>query len=184
MNKAVFLDRDGVINRKAPEGKYITQWNDFEFLPGAADAIKALNQAGFLVIVVTNQRCVAKGLLTESKLRLIHERMIRELKKQGAVIDAVYYCPHEVEARCLCRKPEPGMILQAAKDHDINLAISWMVGDCLKDVEAGKAAGCKTVWITESILVNSQAPGPDLTVHSLDEVALHLLNGSSTVQDR
>lgn len=184
MNKAVFLDRDGVINRKAPEGKYITQWDDFEFLPGAAGAIRSLNRAGFLVIVVTNQRCVAKGLLTESELRSIHERMITELKKEEAVIDAVYYCLHEVEAHCLCRKPEPGMILQAAKDHDINLALSWMVGDCLRDVEAGKAAGCKTAWITEPMRLDSQASRSDLTVRSLNEFAFHILNDSLTVRDR
>lgn len=173
--RAVFLDRDGVINRKAPEGQYITQWEDFELLPGVAEAVRRLNEAGFLVIVVTNQQCVAKGLLTETQLNSIHEKMVVALKRQGSVIDAVYYCPHEVEARCACRKPEPGMILEAARDYKINLAESWMVGDCFKDVQAGRAAGCKAAWIRESGFLASDGARPDLVARSLAEAAPRLV---------
>ncbi|HEX5483530.1 MAG TPA: HAD family hydrolase [Terriglobia bacterium] len=175
LRRAVFLDRDGVINRKAPEGQYITGWRHFELLPGVAQAVRQFNEAGFLVIVVTNQQCVAKGLLTETQLKSIHRRMVADLKRQGSVIDAVYYCPHGAEAHCACRKPEPGMILEAARDYKINLAASWMVGDCFKDVQAGLAAGCKTAWITESGFGRSEGARPDLMVRSLAEAAPRLL---------
>jgi len=148
MNKAVFLDRDGVINRKAPTEKdYVTRWEEMEILPGVANAIVRLNRAGFRVIVVTNQRAVAKGLITTAELEAIHHRMCQHLAREGASIDAVYYCPHGLEPPCACRKPQPGMLLQAARAHNIDLASSWMVGDSAKDVEAGKRAGCKTVRV-------------------------------------
>src|SRR4051794_21378359 len=110
MNLAAFLDRDGVINRKAPEGSYITNWEQVQFLPDVAGAIAQLNQAGFKVIVISNQRCVAKGLLSDAELEYIHRRMREWLAAHGAQIDAVYYCPHEkTQPRCKCRKPAPGM---------------------------------------------------------------------------
>lgn len=144
MARAVFLDRDGVINRKPPEGDYITRWEDFHILPGVVQGIGALNQAGFRVIVVTNQRCVAKRLVSAVELEKLHERMIDFLARAGARLDAVYYCPHELEPVCRCRKPAPGMLLDAAREHDIELADSWMIGDSDIDIEAGKNAGCKT----------------------------------------
>lgn len=148
MDKAVFLDRDGVINRKAPTEKdYVTRWEEMEILPGVANAIVRLNRAGFLVIVVTNQRAVAKGLITTAQLESIHHRMCQHLAREGARIVAVYYCPHELEPPCACRKPQTGMLLQAARTHNIDLASSWMVGDSAMDVEAGKRAGCRTVRV-------------------------------------
>jgi D-glycero-D-manno-heptose 1,7-bisphosphate phosphatase len=150
MNKAVFLDRDGVINRKAPmEDQYITRWEEMEVLPGVAQAIAALSHAGFKIIIVTNQRGVAKGLITIAQLESIHQRMCQHLASGGAVIDAIYYCPHELDPPCDCRKPEPGMLLQAARAHNVDLTISWMIGDSVKDVQAGTRAGCKTVRIAE-----------------------------------
>jgi D-glycero-D-manno-heptose 1,7-bisphosphate phosphatase len=135
MYKAVFLDRDGVINRKAPsEDEYITLWDEIEILPGVGQAIAWLNRLGFKVIVVTNQRGVAKGLVTIAQLELIHKRMCQHLARRGARIDGIYYCPHALDPPCTCRKPKPG----------INLAVSWMIGDSEKDVEAGKRAGCRT----------------------------------------
>src|SRR5438552_17540116 len=122
MNKAAFLDRDGVINQKAPEGEYITRWEDVKFLPGVAEAITQFNRAGFQVIVISNQRCVAKGLLSIAELESLHRRMLDWLAKQGAVVNAVYYCPHEkTQPSCNCRKPLPGMLLQAANEHQIDL---------------------------------------------------------------
>jgi D-glycero-D-manno-heptose 1,7-bisphosphate phosphatase len=149
MRKAVFLDRDGVINRKAPtEDEYITRWDEMEILPGVGQAIGWLNCLGFKVIVVTNQRGVAKGLITVAQLAAIHEQMRQHLAREGARIHGVYYCPHELAPPCTCRKPEPGMLLEAARAHDIDLAVSWMIGDSDKDIEAGKRAGCRTARIT------------------------------------
>lgn len=152
MNKAAFLDRDGVINRKAPANGYITRWEDIDFLPGVAQAIALLNRTGFRVIVVTNQRCVAKGLLTIRELDWIHRRMCEVLAGVGAAVEAVYYCPHELEPPCPCRKPRPGLLLDAAREHGIVLSRSWMIGDSDTDIEAGRNAGCKTA----RLLMNSQ----------------------------
>lgn len=147
MKKAAFLDRDGVINRKAPEGQYVTRWAEMEFLPGACEAIRLLNDAGFLVVVVSNQRCVAKGLITTEELESMHARMSRELQAAGATIDAIYYCPHDDQPPCGCRKPQPGMLLDAARVHDVQLAASWMIGDSERDVQAGRSAGCRTARV-------------------------------------
>jgi D-glycero-D-manno-heptose 1,7-bisphosphate phosphatase len=149
MRKAVFLDRDGVINRKSPEGHYVTRKEEMFFLPGVARAISMLNRAGFRVILATNQRCIAKGLLTPRRLARLHQWMCRQLAmKSGAVIDAVYYCPHDKVPACGCRKPAPGMLFAAARDHRIRLSASWMIGDSAGDMAAGKTAGCKTVFIS------------------------------------
>jgi D-glycero-D-manno-heptose 1,7-bisphosphate phosphatase len=148
MNKAAFLDRDGVINRKAAtEDEYITRWEEIQILPGVVEAIALLNRAGFRVIIVSNQRCVAKGLVTTNQLDAIHQRMCSELATLGAKIDGVYYCPHEEKPPCGCRKPEPGMLFAASADHHVDLTSSWMIGDSEKDVAAGRSAGCKTARI-------------------------------------
>ncbi len=150
MKRAAFLDRDGVINRKPPEGQYVTRWEEMQFLPGVAEAIALLTGASFCVIVVSNQRCVAKGLLTVPELELIHHRMCQELALAGAVITEVYYCPHEMQPPCSCRKPAPGMLLAAAHAHEIDLTASWMIGDSDVDMEAGRNAGCSTARILKS----------------------------------
>ncbi len=150
MNRAVFLDRDGVINRKAPEGAYVTCWEEMLFFPGVAKAISLLREAGFRIIVVSNQRCVAKGLITADGVDALHRRMCDELAAAGAMIDAVYYCPHEKQPPCSCRKPSPGMLLSAASEHQVDLAVSWMIGDSEDDVQAGKNAGCKTARLVSS----------------------------------
>ncbi len=115
MNKAAFLDRDGVINVKAPEGQYVTRWEEVRFLPGVAAAISRLNESGFRVIVISNQRCVAKGLVTSAEVEALHRRISKELADLGAIIDAVYFCPHDTEPACSCRKPAPGMLLRSGK---------------------------------------------------------------------
>lgn len=149
LTKAAFLDRDGVINQKAPDGEYVTCWEDFHLLPGAIEGIAQLNRAGFCVIIVTNQRCVAKGLLTEEELEILHRRMTDELARGGATIDALYHCPHELGSACGCRKPEPGMLLKAARSRNLDLAASWMIGDSDSDIQAGKKAGCRTAWLSD-----------------------------------
>jgi D-glycero-D-manno-heptose 1,7-bisphosphate phosphatase len=172
MRKAAFLDRDGVINRKAPDGQYITRWEDVEFLPRVAEAIALLNQARFSVVVISNQRCVAKGLLTVEHLELIHQRMIEHLAASHSVIRAIYYCPHDITAACACRKPAPGLLLQAAREHLIDLPNSWMVGDSDSDIQAGRNAGCKTVRILRSQVIPEIEP--DLSVPSLFEAVQKL----------
>lgn len=148
--KTVFLDRDGLINRKAPEHRYIESREDFEFLPGAADGIRRLNDAGYLVILVTNQRGVARGTLTLNDVENIHGYMREELKKAGARIDGIYVCPHN-EGECGCRKPDIGLFMMAEKDFAIDKSASWMVGDSETDVEAGKKYGVRTI-LTDNLL--------------------------------
>jgi D-glycero-D-manno-heptose 1,7-bisphosphate phosphatase len=147
LSRAVFLDRDGVINQRPPEGGYITRWEDFHILSGVTEGIALLNRAGFSVVVITNQRCVAKGMITETDLLRMHARMTDDLARAGAKIDATFYCPHETEPPCDCRKPAPGMLLSAARLHGIDLRKSWMIGDSDNDVEAGLNAGCKTARV-------------------------------------
>lgn len=174
MKRAVFLDRDGVINKKAPEGDYVTRWEDFEFLPRIAEAITRLNQAGFRVIVITNQRCIAKGLMTSGELETIHQRMVEFLAERGARIDAIYYCPHDVEPSCRCRKPAPGMFFDAARDHGIDLQASWMIGDSDIDIEAGQAAGCKTALLLGKETLEADA-NRGLVAKSLFEAVRQIL---------
>lgn len=150
MKKAAFLDRDGVINQKASDGGYVTRWEDFHLLPGVMEGIAQLNRAGFCVIIVTNQRGIAKGLLSEEELEKLHLRMTDQLAQGGATIDGIYCCPHELEPPCLCRKPAPGMLLEAAQSRNLDLAASWMIGDSDSDIQAGKNAGCRTARLSET----------------------------------
>jgi D-glycero-D-manno-heptose 1,7-bisphosphate phosphatase len=148
MHKAIFLDRDGVINRKAKtDNEYVTCWKEMIILSGVPEAIALLNRSGFHVVVVTNQRAVAKGLISIADLESIHHRMCEYLASRGASVDAVYYCPHELQPPCECRKPAPGMLFEAARTHNINLAASWMIGDSERDVQAGVSAGCRTARV-------------------------------------
>ncbi len=153
--KAVFLDRDGTINKYVG---FLKDIDDFELLPGVAEAIRQINKSGYLAIVVTNQPVIARGDVTVSELELIHNKMETLLGNEGAYLDAIYYCPHhpdkgfegeipELKIKCTCRKPEPGMILKAAKDFNIDLEKSWVVGDSKNDILAGKHAGCHTAFI-------------------------------------
>lgn len=144
--ETVFLDRDGTINVKAPEGDYVKSWDEFEFLPGAVDAVRALREAGRRVVVVTNQRGIALGRMSEDDLADIHRRMLDVL----GPIDAIYHCPHD-EGECDCRKPLPGMLLRAAEElPGVRLAGAVMIGDSGADMEAGRAAGVETVRIDEA----------------------------------
>jgi len=149
---AIFIDRDGVINKKMPEGRYVEQWSEFCFLPGIFEAFRILSESAFLIIIVTNQRCIAKGIITEEKLREIHESMAREIKNEGGNIDAIYFCPHDISDDCSCRKPKPGMLLLAKDDFknkgiEIDVKNSYIIGDDEKDILAGKLVGLKTIKI-------------------------------------
>jgi len=146
-SRAVFLDRDGVLNERPPEHEYVRSAAGFRWLPGAPEAVAAITGAGFRPIVVSNQRGIARGLLTWETLAEIEELIRARLPNVGVQGIAFYYCPHDVDEGCSCRKPEPGLILRAAEEHEIDLRASVMVGDSWHDVEAGRRAGCRTVLL-------------------------------------
>ena len=169
--KAVFLDRDGTLNKYVG---FLREISDFELIEGVADAIKAINDSGYLAIVVTNQPVIARGEVTTEQLEEIHNKMETLLGLEGAYIDAIYYCPHhphkgyegeipELKFDCDCRKPKPGMILQAARDFNIDTSNSWMVGDSENDVQCGRNADCKTA------LIGSGDFGQTVTAESLKQ---------------
>lgn len=153
--KAIFLDRDGTINKYVG---FLRNIDEFELLPGAAEAIRLINESGYLAIVITNQPVIARGEVTVGELDEIHRKMATELGQTGAFLDALYYCPHhpdkgfegeipELKFDCECRKPKPGLLLKAAADFNIDLSQSYMIGDSKADVEAGLNAGCKPILI-------------------------------------
>lgn len=167
--KAIFLDRDGTINKYVG---FLRNIDDFEIFPGVAEAIKRINASGYLAVVVTNQPVIARGEVTVPQLQEIHNKMETLLGAEGAYLDAIYYCPHhphkgyegeipKLKIDCDCRKPKPGMLLKAAEAFNIDLSRSWMIGDGENDIKAGKAAGCKTA------LIGTEDYGQDMTVSSL-----------------
>ena len=174
--KAIFLDRDGTINKYVG---FLRSPDQFELLDGAAEAIRQINHSSYLAIVATNQPVIARGEVTWEGLDTIHRKMHTLLGNEGAYLDAVYICPHhphsgfegeirELKIDCDCRKPKPGMLVKAAEDYNIDLSASWMIGDSENDILAGKAAGCRT------ILIGTGSFGQDVTVNSLLE-AMHYI---------
>jgi histidinol-phosphate phosphatase family protein len=145
--KAIFLDRDGVININRSD--YVKSWDEFVFLPDAKRAVKLVNESDFILIIITNQSPIGRGIFNTSTLDEIHGKMLHEFAEVGCNITAIYYCPHKPDDGCSCRKPQPGLILKAAADFDIDLSRSWMVGDSDSDIEAGKRAGCKTAKVSD-----------------------------------
>ena len=178
--KAIFLDRDGTINKYVG---FLRNIDEFELLPGVIEAIKKINASGYLAIVVTNQPVIARGEVSYGELEEIHNKMETLLGEKGAYIDAIYYCPHhpdkgydgeipELKFECDCRKPKPGMLWKAATDFNVDLSKSWMIGDGENDVLAGKNARCKTGYIKrENKLIEA-----DITGESLLEVITKILN--------
>ena len=167
--KAIFLDRDGTINKYVG---FLRNIDDFELLPGVAEAIKKINASGYLAIVATNQPVLARGEVTFEQLDEIHNKMETLLGQEGAYLDAIYFCPHhqdkgfegevpELKIECNCRKPKPGMLLKSAEDFNIDLTSSWMIGDGKHDIGAGKNAGCHTA------LIGNEDYGQEMTVNSL-----------------
>lgn len=183
--KAIFLDRDGTINKYVG---FLRNIDDFTLLEGVGKAIRKINDSGYLAIVVTNQPVIARGEVTVEQLHEIHNKMETLLGKEGAYLDAIYYCPHhpdsgyagevkELKIDCDCRKPKPGMMLKAAKEFNIDLENSWMIGDGENDVLAGKNAGCKTA------LIGKENYGQDVTVSSLLEFTERLFD-ETEVEER
>jgi D-glycero-D-manno-heptose 1,7-bisphosphate phosphatase len=160
--RVALLDRDGTLNVKAPEGEYVTRPEDVVVLPGAAQAVRELNDAGVHVAVVTNQRCLSLGLLDEPGLQAVNAAVADALARAGAHVDAWYHCPHGLDDGCPCRKPLPGMLLDALRDAGAQPSEAVMVGDSASDVEAGRAAGVRTVRLGED-----GAPPADAAVEDL-----------------
>ena len=176
--KAVFLDRDGTINKYVG---FLRNIDEFELMDGVTDAIKKVNASGYLAIVVTNQPVIARGEVSFEELEEIHNKMETLLGKEGAYLDAIYFCPHhphkgyegerpELKFDCDCRKPKPGMLLKAAQDFNIDLAQSWMIGDGENDIRAGQNAGCQTAFI------GNESYGQTVTVSSLKNFVEQHLN--------
>jgi histidinol-phosphate phosphatase family protein len=148
MRRCVFLDRDGVINVKPKSGEYIRSWEEFRLIPAAADWIRLFNALDLLVIVVTNQRGVARGLMDQSDLDRIHRGMRAELERAGARIDDIFCCVHDNDA-CECRKPRPGMVLEAARKWDIDVEHSILIGDSAAERDLARACGMRFVGADE-----------------------------------
>lgn len=174
--KAVFLDRDGTINKYVG---FLRKIDDFELIDGVAEAVRRINESGYLAIVVTNQPVIARGEVSFEELEEIHNKMETLLGEKGAYVDAIYYCPHhphkgyegerpELKIECECRKPKPGMLFKAAQEFNIDLKNSWMVGDSENDIKAGIAAGCKTVLL-DGMEQRGSSCGQTVTAVSLEE---------------
>ena len=146
LRRAVFLDRDGTLNK---DTGYVHRKEDWQWLPGVPEALKRLHAVGYVLVVVSNQSGIARGMYGHEDLRLLEQWVNADLAAKNAVVDAWYYCSHlpEITGPCQCRKPEPGLILQAARELDLDLANSWMIGDRVRDVQAGLAAGCQSILL-------------------------------------
>jgi histidinol-phosphate phosphatase family protein len=146
---AILLDRDGVLNKEPPRAEYVRRWEEFEWLPGAREALRLLHSAGYRIIVVSNQAGIGRGRMSEGDLEKIHERMREEARAAGGQIDAIYYCPHDWDHGCECRKPNPGMLFQAQRDFHLDLSRTWFIGDDERDAEAAQRASCRSQLVPE-----------------------------------
>ena len=180
MQRVVFLDRDGVINRNSPD--YIKSWEEFEFFPKSIEAIRLLNLNGFTTIIITNQSVINRNMVSKEGLEYIHALMKKAVQSGGGEIKDIFYCPHTPEDGCDCRKPEPGLIYQAQKKYRIDLPTSIMVGDNAKDIECARRAGCglsiliksDNIANTEKILSEKKI-SPDYTASDLYDAAIWII---------
>ena len=145
--RAIFLDRDGVINRYPGDKKYVTTWKGFRFLPGAKHAIAALHKAKFKLFIISNQAGVGKGIYAREKLDLITKNMLRQIRESGGNLDKVYYCIHRPEENCSCRKPKAGAIRLIAKKYPLDIKGSFFIGDTIRDIKTAHLAGCKSILV-------------------------------------
>lgn len=147
--KVIFLDRDGVINEKPPKAGYVKNWDEFIFLPGSIEAIKYLKNKGYQIYIISNQAGIARKAMTGKNLNEIHQKMQENLKMHATKVDGIYYCPHGWNDNCICRKPKPGLLYVASKHHSIDLTKALFIGDDKRDKQAGEAAGCKTILVSQ-----------------------------------
>jgi D-glycero-D-manno-heptose 1,7-bisphosphate phosphatase len=163
MPTAVFLDRDGVINENRAD--YVTSWEEFVFLPNVFEPLRQLAQNGLLTIVITNQSAINRGLVSRETVETIHCQMREVVSRNGGHIEAVLTCPHRPDENCTCRKPQPGLLLQAAERFDLDLTRSYVIGDALCDIAAGLAVGCRPILVLTGLgreeLVRLKAHGYD-----------------------
>jgi D-glycero-D-manno-heptose 1,7-bisphosphate phosphatase len=146
--KCVFFDRDGVVNEPSDD-YFLKSWDEFRFMPGFIESLRVAQEKGYVAVIITNQQGVGKGLTSVEMLDQIHTQLIAELAGLGLELLDVYYCPHLAEEGCACRKPKPGMILDASKKYNLNVGASWMVGDRERDIESGHAAGCRAIRVAD-----------------------------------
>jgi len=180
--RAVFLDRDGVLNRRPPLHQYVTSPGRLRLLPNVAVALSGLRAPGYALVVVTNQQGVARGVMTREDLDAVHAELRRRLRLRGADVDATYACTHLADAGCACRKPRPGLLIQAARELRLSLADSVMIGDSPEDLEAGRAAGCRTViYISRG---DNRSTHADFTCRGLVQAARWLRDRHGMIQDR
>lgn len=174
-HRALFLDRDGVINERLLT--LVRRPEQFRFRPGVPEAIARAHRAGWKVVVATNQWPVGAGVIAADALARIHDLMVTGVENAGGRIDAIYACVHPPRQACECAKPAPGMLLRAAREHDLHLGSSWMVGDQLKDLAAGRAAGCRTVLVNPTLRarLTGAVRHADLLLPGVPEVVAHLL---------
>lgn len=175
MHSAVFIDRDGVINKDL--GCYVSKPEDFEFIEGVIEAFKNLNQREFKLVVITNQGGIAKGEYTEQDLEAIHKKMVSLLENEGIRLTGIYYCPHHTKDKCDCRKPRTGLVERAVKEHGIDPKKSFFIGDKTTDIQAGKSMGCKTFLVKTGYGGRDKicAVEPDFVVKDLPEAAKRIL---------
>ncbi|MBU1043786.1 MAG: HAD family hydrolase [Candidatus Omnitrophica bacterium] len=172
MEKIIFLDRDGVINR-GKIGGYITCWEEFDFLPGVFSALRKLTEAGFKIIIVSNQQGVGKRLYSTQSLADLTERMLERIKRNQAKIWSIHYCPHLAEDNCYCRKPKPGLFKQAVAGMMVDFQQTYFIGDTEKDIKAGKQLGLKTILVLSGNTIKKEEVGnfvdrPDFIAQDLE----------------
>jgi len=181
---AVFLDRDGVINENRDD--YVKGWEEIRFLPGVFQALARLAATPFRIGLVTNQSAIGRGILTTEQVEEINRRLVEEIEAHGGRIDGVYYCPHRPDDGCDCRKPRPGLLLRAARELDLELDRSYLIGDAASDVEAAMAAGCRPILVLsglgqrQRLLVQQQGYDHVLVVRDLAEAVGLILSQPAT----
>lgn len=186
MYRGIFLDRDGVIVENKDE--YVRSWDDVQFIPGALAALAHLNGHGYKVVIVTNQAGVGRGILTLAQAQALNQQIVQAIEAAGGKVDAAYLCPHAPDELCSCRKPKPGMLLQAAEELAIDLGRSWMIGDAWTDLQAGVAAGAMAIGLVRTGRGAHQLtlPKPNLPIdyfvfNDLPEGLTHILNSASDI---
>lgn len=170
MNKAVFFDRDGVINQKAAEHDYIKTWNEFKLIPKIIDVMKYVQLKGYKIIIVTNQRGIARGIMTINDLNKIHDKLTQLLHIHNIYITDIFYCPHDIYDNCDCRKPKVGMLLRAKELYDISFKESYLIGDSLTDIIAANKLQIKSILYAEDCINKKFEPMPSYIVRDLSEI--------------